>query len=99
MGAYPTRRPGPGPTRRTTPYQYPVRGCRRAARPTMNEVPVRVTVVALGKIGLPLAAQFAGKGHEVVGVDVNAETVDLVNAGKAPFPGEAGLAEALAEIV
>ncbi|HYU86589.1 MAG TPA: nucleotide sugar dehydrogenase [Kribbellaceae bacterium] len=60
---------------------------------------MRVTVVALGKIGLPLAAQFAGKGHEVVGVDVNAETVDLVNAGKAPFPGEAGLAEALAEIV
>jgi len=32
---------------------------------------VRITVVALGKNGLPLAVQFAGKGHEVLCVDVN----------------------------
>uniref|UniRef100_UPI003B3A14F9 nucleotide sugar dehydrogenase n=1 Tax=Pseudactinotalea sp. TaxID=1926260 RepID=UPI003B3A14F9 len=54
---------------------------------------MKIAVVALGKIGLPLAVQFAGKGHEVVGVDVNAGVVDLVNAGKEPFPGEAELAE------
>ncbi|HEU4945777.1 MAG TPA: nucleotide sugar dehydrogenase [Kribbella sp.] len=60
---------------------------------------MRVTVVALGKIGLPLAVQFASKGHEVVGVDINAETVGLVNAGREPFPGEAGLAELVAETV
>jgi UDP-N-acetyl-D-glucosamine dehydrogenase len=34
---------------------------------------VKIAVVALGKIGLPLAVQFASKGHEVVGVDVNAD--------------------------
>ena len=33
---------------------------------------MRICVVALGKIGLPLAVQFASKGHEVIGADVNA---------------------------
>ena len=60
---------------------------------------MRIAVVALGKIGLPLAAQFARSGHEVVGVDVNAELVATVNRGEEPFPGEAHLAEALAELV
>ena len=60
---------------------------------------MRIAVVALGKIGLPLAVQFASKGHEVIGVDVNPHTVDLVNDGKDPFPGEAHLAETLAELV
>jgi nucleotide sugar dehydrogenase len=50
-----------------------------------------ITVVALGKIGLPLAVQFASSGHTVIGADVNPETVALVNAGVAPFPGEAHL--------
>src|SRR5574338_1677490 len=48
---------------------------------------VKIVVVALGKIGLPLAVQFASKGHEVVGVDVNAALVDVVNQGREPFPG------------
>jgi UDP-N-acetyl-D-mannosaminuronate dehydrogenase len=60
---------------------------------------VRITVVALGKIGLPLAVQFASKGHEVLGVDVNPTVVDLVNKGEELFPGEARLAEKLAELV
>ena len=60
---------------------------------------MRVAVVALGKIGLPLAVQFAAKGHQVVGVDINQVTVDQVNAGQEPFPGEAHLAELLAETV
>jgi nucleotide sugar dehydrogenase len=57
---------------------------------------VKLTVVALGKIGLPLAVQFAGKGNQVIGADINHATVELVNAGVEPFPGEAGLAERLA---
>ena len=58
-----------------------------------------ITVVALGKIGLPLAVQFASKGHRVLGADVNAATVDLVNAGTEPFPGEAHLQELLGRVV
>lgn len=60
---------------------------------------MKIAVVALGKIGLPLAVQFASKGHEVVGVDVNAAVVDLVNRGVEPFPGEAHLQEKLTEAV
>ena len=60
---------------------------------------MRVSVVALGKIGLPLAVQFATKGHQVVGVDINEKFVELVNAGQEPFPGEAHLAGLLAETV
>lgn len=60
---------------------------------------MKIAVVALGKIGLPLAVQFASSGHEVVGVDVNPAQVALINAGREPFPGEADLAERLATLV
>ena len=60
---------------------------------------MKICVVALGKIGLPLAVQFAMKGHHVVGADIDQRVVDLVNAGTEPFPGEAGLGEAMAKVV
>jgi nucleotide sugar dehydrogenase len=60
---------------------------------------VKITVVGLGKIGLPLAVQFARSGHDVFGADVSQRVVDQVNAGTEPFPGEAHLAEYLAETV
>ncbi|MCH9718240.1 MAG: nucleotide sugar dehydrogenase [Actinomycetia bacterium] len=60
---------------------------------------MKITVVALGKIGLPLAVQFARSGHQVIGADVNQDTVDTVNKGLAPFPGEAHLDDYLAEVV
>lgn len=60
---------------------------------------MKITVVGLGKIGLPLAVQFAKSGHQVFGADVNQGVVDLVNSGAEPFPGEANLAEYLKEVV
>jgi len=60
---------------------------------------VRVAVVALGKIGLPLAVQFASRGHTVVGADVDPSVVDLVQQGMSPSPGEADLSERLASVV
>lgn len=60
---------------------------------------MNVVVVALGKIGLPLAAHVARAGHTVVGCDVDPRVCELVNAARAPFPGEDGLDEALAEVV
>jgi nucleotide sugar dehydrogenase len=55
----------------------------------------RVAVVGLGKIGLPLAALYAGKGADVIGCDINAEVVESVNAGRCHVSGEPGLAEAV----
>lgn len=60
---------------------------------------MKIAVVALGKIGLPLAAQYASKGHQVVGADVDADVVDQVNRGVEPFPGEAHLGDLLASAV
>lgn len=60
---------------------------------------MRIAVIAMGKIGLPLAVQFADAGHDVVGVDVNPATVETINAAREPFPGEAHLAEKLARLV
>ncbi|MCU1574778.1 MAG: wecC [Micrococcaceae bacterium] len=44
-----------------------------------------VAVIGLGYIGLPTAAVLATNGLQVIGVDVNAETVDAVNRGEVPF--------------
>lgn len=60
---------------------------------------MKITVVALGKIGLPLAVQFARKGHTVIGADLNEATVKMVNEGIVPFPGEAHLSEYIVEVV
>ena len=59
---------------------------------------MRICVVGLGKIGLPLAAQFAHKGHWVIGADIDPTVVASVSAGHAP-PGETGLTERLAAAV
>lgn len=45
---------------------------------------MRISVFGLGKLGSPLAAVLASKGHEVIGFDVNPEFVRLMAAGKAP---------------
>jgi UDP-N-acetyl-D-mannosaminuronic acid dehydrogenase len=60
---------------------------------------MRAVVVALGKIGLPIAAKLSLGGHEVVGCDIDARVVKLVNAAREPFPGEAGLQKALEALV
>lgn len=60
---------------------------------------MRVAVIGMGKIGLPLAVQFADAGQDVVGVDVNPQTVDLINQAVEPFPGEAFLQDKLSELV
>jgi UDP-N-acetyl-D-glucosamine dehydrogenase len=56
---------------------------------------MRAVVVALGKIGLPLAVQIANAGHDVVGCDIDEHVVELVRSGRAPFPNEPGIEEAL----
>lgn len=58
----------------------------------------RVSVVGLGYIGLPTAAFIASKGIPVVGIDVNQDAVDSINAGTVPF-FEPGFGELLARVV
>jgi UDPglucose 6-dehydrogenase len=51
---------------------------------------MRVAIVGLGKLGTPLAAVIANAGHEVTGVDLRAEVVEALNAGRDPVD-ESGL--------
>jgi nucleotide sugar dehydrogenase len=60
---------------------------------------MKVTTVGLGKIGLPLAVQFAAAGHHVVGADTDERVVRAVRAGRPHFPGEPDLARRLARVV
>ena len=58
-----------------------------------------VCVIGLGKIGLPLAVQYARSGFDVVGADLNPAIVATINAGQAPFAGEEDLDTFLADVV
>jgi nucleotide sugar dehydrogenase len=60
---------------------------------------MKVCVVGLGKIGLPLSVQFAKSGFDVVGIDINEQSVSLINNGIAPFPGEPLLDTYLNEVL
>ena len=60
---------------------------------------MRIAVVGLGHIGLPLAVQYALRGHEVVGCDTDAAIVAALNAGRAPHEDEPAVVEAVPELV
>ena len=51
-----------------------------------------ISFIGLGKLGLPLAANFAKNGISVVAADKNESLVEQLNSGKVPF-FEPGLAE------
>jgi GDP-mannose 6-dehydrogenase len=59
---------------------------------------MKVAVFGLGYVGTVSAASLAADGHEVVGVDVNADKVAAVNAGRSPIV-EPGLDALLASTV
>lgn len=60
----------------------------------MNKVQ-NVSVVGLGKLGGTMAACFASRGLNVVGVDISRKAVDALNAGRTPVQ-ETGLDELVA---
>ena len=45
---------------------------------------MKISVIGLGKLGAPLAAVLAHKGHTVIGIDQDPRPVSLLNQGQAP---------------
>ena len=74
-------------------------GTQRSVQPWIGEPGTvgSVALVGAGKMGLPLAAQFASHGWQVTAVDVNPAVVDAINAGRSHVGEEPGLVEAVAE--
>jgi nucleotide sugar dehydrogenase len=58
-----------------------------------------IAVVGLGKIGLPLAVQYARHGYKVIGCDINTLVVTSLNHGKSHVQEEPELLEALPLLV
>jgi len=55
---------------------------------------MRVSVFGLGYVGSVSSAAFAADGHDVVGIDVNADKVAAINEGRSPIV-EPGLGDLL----
>jgi nucleotide sugar dehydrogenase len=73
-----------GPARRVSPWR---------GEPGTAGV---VAVVGAGKMGLPLAGQFASHGWSVIAVDIDERVVEAINAGRSHVDEEPGLAELVA---
>src|SRR5919112_1402585 len=59
---------------------------------------MKLSVFGLGYVGCVSAACFAREGHEVLGVDVSAVKVEIINSGRSPIV-EAGIGELIEEMV
>jgi nucleotide sugar dehydrogenase len=59
---------------------------------------MRVAVIGAGKMGLPLACQFAARGAQVLACDVRPDLVAAINRGECPID-EPGVPELLAGVV
>ncbi|NLF51259.1 MAG: nucleotide sugar dehydrogenase, partial [Leptolinea sp.] len=60
----------------------------------------RLAVIGLGYVGLPVAAMFAEKGFNVLGMEIREDRVKMINSGKSPIEGdEPGLEDLLRKVV
>ncbi len=94
-----TRPTSTGPSLLGGSIELPVAPCRhvpaRSVSPWSGEEGTagRVAVVGAGKMGLPLAAQFASHGWAVTAVDVQASVVAAINEGRSHVTEEPDLAD------
>ncbi len=57
---------------------------------SLKEGKVTISVIGIGRIGLPTALSFANSGLPTTGVDVNAKLVSMINSQKYPLKDEPG---------
>jgi nucleotide sugar dehydrogenase len=60
---------------------------------------MKIAVIGLGHIGLPLAVQYASRGHDVLGVDVATSIVEAIDRGESPHRDEQALIDRVPGLV
>ncbi len=60
---------------------------------------IKISVIGLGRIGLPTAVAIARSDLPTIGVDINQEIVEFTNLGKLRVNDEPGLEEALQKVL
>src|SRR5256885_2708945 len=72
-----------------TAGDYPIGGRHEGSRAEerVRERPenMKISVAGTGHVGLVTAACFAHVGHEVLGVDDDAQKIELIERGEVPF--------------
>ncbi len=59
---------------------------------------MKIAVVGLGHIGLPLAVQYASRGHDVLGIDLDQRIIDAIAGGVSPHDDEQALIDLVPEL-
>lgn len=65
----------------------------------IQEKNIKISVIGLGRIGLPTAVAIARSDLPTIGVDINQEIVEFTNLGKLRINDEPGLEEALQKVI
>ncbi|MBI1829430.1 MAG: nucleotide sugar dehydrogenase [Thaumarchaeota archaeon] len=60
---------------------------------------ITVSVVGIGRIGLPTALSFAHSGLPTIGVDINAKLVQMINSGNYPIKDEPGFDKIFEDVI
>src|ERR1700722_2991600 len=78
---------GPGPDLHSWPRNVNSKSTRFNSKSTRPEgaLPMRMSVIGCGHLGATHAACMAEIGHQVLGVDIDQDKVDLLRTGRAWF--------------
>ncbi|MBI3639027.1 MAG: nucleotide sugar dehydrogenase [Thaumarchaeota archaeon] len=60
---------------------------------------ITVSVVGIGRIGLPTALSFAHSGLLTIGVDINTKLVQMINSGNYPIKDEPGFDKIFDDVI
>jgi nucleotide sugar dehydrogenase len=66
---------------------------------SLNSHTLRVCVIGIGRIGLPTALSFAKAGLQTIGVDINENLIQKINAGIFPLKDEPGYEEIFSDVI
>jgi nucleotide sugar dehydrogenase len=68
-------------------------------RKSLKSGQVKVAVIGIGRIGLPTALSFANSGLPTIGVDINAELIQMINSGNYPLKDEPGFDKIFDDVI